>query len=75
MSQTERTRLRSLLIAGTENLEGWLESLDPSSGNDTIERRFEEGASDVEELDIQTRFDQIFSDTLTEMGILHGETS
>lgn len=75
MSQTERTRLRSLLISGSENLEEWLESLDSGSGSDIIERRFEEGASDVEELEIQTRFDQIFSDTLKEMGILHGETS
>jgi hypothetical protein len=59
ISSTERARLRSLLITGTEMLEEWLEDLNPDS----------------EVPEIGTRFDELFSETLTEMGLLHGEAT
>lgn len=66
LSQTERTRLKSMLVAGGEMLEEWVELLQTQSG---------EG----ETLDIETvqagRFEYLFSGTLTEMGFLRGEVS
>jgi hypothetical protein len=73
MSQTERTRLRSLLITGTSTLEEWLETLGLDFGDNALEDE-----SDIAEegwMDTQTRINQLFSDTLTEMGILNGEMS
>ena len=66
LSQTERTRLKSMLVAGTEMLEEWVELLQPRSG-------------DGETLDVETtqagRLEDLFSGTLTEMGFLRGEFS
>lgn len=63
VSQTERTRLRSLLIAGTSNMEEWF------TGLDTGEEEFE---VTLERLGLQQGFDDLFSGTLSEMGFLHG---
>ncbi|KAK7688907.1 hypothetical protein QCA50_007598 [Cerrena zonata] len=63
ISQTERTRLRSLLLSGTTKLEEWLERLvtDDDNYNDALER-----------LGLQQSFDDLFAGTLTEMGALRG---
>ncbi|CAL1703304.1 unnamed protein product [Somion occarium] len=63
MSQTERTRLRSLLISGTAKLEEWLEKLDTSGETYDIL---------LERLGLQQGFDDLFSNTLAEMGALGG---
>ena len=64
LSQTERTRLKSMLVAGTEMLEEWVELLQTRLG---------------EEMDMKTaqggRLEDLFSGTLTEMGFLRGEFS
>lgn len=66
LSQTDRTRLKSVLVAGMEVLEEWVELLRTQLG---------EG----EMLDIETtqggRLEDLFSGTLTEMGFLRGEFS
>lgn len=63
ISQTERTRLRSLLVSGTSKLEEWLEYLvtGGENYNDALER-----------LGLQQGFDDLFRETLTEMGTLRG---
>ena len=60
LSQTERTRLKSALIAGIGMLEEWMEALQTQS-NVRVAR-----AGQLEDL---------FSGTLTEMGLLHGDFS
>ncbi|PBK70012.1 hypothetical protein ARMSODRAFT_956063 [Armillaria solidipes] len=63
LSQTERTRLRSLLLGGVETLEEWLfgwEGDGDSSGNI------------LEATGLQTAFDEVFSRTLDELGGLGG---
>ena len=66
LSQTERTRLKSLLVAATEMLEEWVELLQTRLGEGEV-------------LDIKTtqggRLEDLFSGTLTEMGFLRGEFS
>ncbi|CCM04567.1 uncharacterized protein FIBRA_06748 [Fibroporia radiculosa] len=63
ISQTDRTRLRSMLIAGTDQMEEWL------SGMDTPEQDFR---SALETLGLQQSFDDLFTRTLAEMGSLDG---
>lgn len=63
MSQTERTRLRSLLVAGTSNMEEWLVGLE--SGGQDYETL-------LESMGLQQRFDDLFSGSLAEMGSLDG---
>ncbi|KAI0792627.1 hypothetical protein C8Q75DRAFT_713702 [Abortiporus biennis] len=63
MTQTERARLRSLLISGTAKMEEWLTALD------TEEESYEEA---LERLGLQQGFDELFTETLAEMGSLHG---
>ena len=62
VSQTDRTRLRSLLMVGSDRLEDWMEGLHV------------EGAVDVETaleiLGLRERFEELFLLTLTEMGEL-----
>ncbi|KAG7453140.1 uncharacterized protein BT62DRAFT_940510, partial [Guyanagaster necrorhizus] len=63
LSQTERTRLRSLLLGGVETLEEWLfgwEGDGDSSGNI------------LESTGLQAAFDEVFSRTLDELGGLGG---
>lgn len=60
LSQTERTRLKSMLIAGTEMLEEWVEVLQTQS--------------DIEIMQAG-RLEGLFFGVLTEMGFLHGEFS
>ncbi|KAI0668346.1 hypothetical protein C8Q78DRAFT_1046684 [Trametes maxima] len=64
MSQTERTRLRSLLISGTDGLEEWLEGLDTRG----------EGSFEVtlQRLGLEQSFNELFAGTLAEMGSLVG---
>lgn len=63
MSQTERTRLRSLLIAGTGRLEEWLVDVD-GAGQDY--------AGVLATMGLQQGFDDLFAGTLAEMGSLNG---
>jgi len=66
MNQTERTRLKSLLITGTARLEEWLARLD------TEEESFEAA---FERLGLQQGFDDLFTGTLTDMGALGGSVN
>lgn len=66
VSQTERTRLRSLLIGGTSNMEEWLTGLD--TGGEDYE-------VSLERLGLQQGFDDLFASTLSEMGFLHGSVA
>lgn len=61
-SQTERARLRSLIISGTEMLAEWLETLDK-----------DRETTEDEQSDVETRLDELFTGTLQEMGVLQGE--
>lgn len=63
MSQTERTRLRSLLIAGTGTMEEWLVELDTGGLDYELE---------LERLGLQQGFEDLFSRTLAEMGSFEG---
>lgn len=58
MNPTERTRLRSLLISGTAKLEEWLAGMDLG----------EEGQDMLEQMGLQQSFDDLFSNTLGELG-------
>ncbi|KAI0373143.1 hypothetical protein BV20DRAFT_938258 [Pilatotrama ljubarskyi] len=64
MSQTERTRLRSLLISGTDSLEEWLEGLD-TRGEASVEIT-------LQRLGLEQSFNELFSGTLAEIGSLVG---
>ncbi|KAH8100304.1 hypothetical protein BXZ70DRAFT_938953 [Cristinia sonorae] len=78
-TQTERTRLRSLLIGGTAKMEEWMAELsvagqrqqqgatssDPGDGS-----RTEDLESALERMGLQQGFDDLFSGTLAEMGSL-----
>jgi hypothetical protein len=59
MNQTERTRLRSLLVTGTAQLEEWLMGID-SDG--------EESQGVLERAGLLQGFNDLFERTLTEMG-------
>ena len=63
MTQTERTRLRSLLISGTGRLEEWLVELDTGGQDYTAV---------LETMGLQHGFDDLFTGTLAEMGSLNG---
>ena len=65
ISQTDRTRLRSLFILGTDNLEEWLEDLAPPVDET-------ETSGVVQSFDVRYRFDELFHRTLAEMGELQG---
>ncbi|KAI0344982.1 hypothetical protein BDW22DRAFT_1353801 [Trametopsis cervina] len=63
MSQTDRTRLRSILISGTATMEEWLVELDTAGeGYDVV----------LSTLGLQQGFDELFAGTLAEMGSLNG---
>lgn len=64
MNQTERTRLRSLLITGTAQLEEWITGI-------TNEEEEYQGA--LERAGLQQKFEDLFMRTLAEMGGLAGE--
>ncbi|KAA1475854.1 hypothetical protein DENSPDRAFT_883873 [Dentipellis sp. KUC8613] len=65
-SQTERARLRSLLVTGTSALEEWLATYAPP----------EDGSEDYGEalarMGLQQGFDELFMGTLGEIGVLRG---
>ncbi|KAI0628812.1 hypothetical protein C8Q77DRAFT_1067074, partial [Trametes polyzona] len=67
MSQTERTRLRSLLISGSDSLEEWLEGLD-TRGEGSLEVT-------LQRLGLEQSFNDLFSGTLAELGSLGGEVN
>ncbi|EJD06235.1 uncharacterized protein FOMMEDRAFT_166479 [Fomitiporia mediterranea MF3/22] len=81
VSQTDRTRLRSLLLAGIAALEEWLDNTQPPSTaiatNDHIFDEADSNRPDLEEtlehLGLQQSFDDLFSRTLSAMGELGGE--
>lgn len=60
LSQTELTRLKSMLVAGTEMLEEWVEVLETQPDVETMQAG---------------RLDDLFSGVLAEMGFLRGEYS
>lgn len=66
LSQTERIRLKSLLVTGMEMFEEWVELPHTQSG---------EGETPNAETTKAERFGDLFSGTLTEMGFLRGEFS
>lgn len=66
VSQTERTRLRSLLLGGTDALEEWMERLD------TRGEAFEIA---LQRVGLEQSFNELFSGTLAEMGSLSGTDS
>ena len=63
MNQTERTRLRSLLVTGTAQLEEWLAGMNKDG---------EEYQDILERVGLQQSFDDLFERTLAEMGGLAG---
>ena len=63
MSQTERTRLRSLLVTGTSQLEEWLASI--GTGSEELHEAFSR-------MGLQQAFDDLFSRTMAELGGLSG---
>ena len=64
ISQTDRTRLRSIIVSGTSALEEWLERLDVVGAEDL--------PSALERLGATQAFDDLFHRTLSEMGELEG---
>ncbi len=71
-SQTERTRLRSLLIGGTDALEEWIEKVTvgldvPVGGEGSGEVLLDRGRAEIEQA-----FNELFAGTLAEMGSLTG---
>ncbi|KAF8191656.1 hypothetical protein K438DRAFT_1591069 [Mycena galopus ATCC 62051] len=78
VTQTERTRLRSLLIGGSATLEEWLAGAGPAP--DTIPEEDEDEDADdagplndvqdmLEKLGVQDGFDELFFRTLQELGL------
>lgn len=65
INQTERTRLRSLLVTGTASMEEWLVALDPHQPEDDY-------TTVLENLGLQQGFDDLFTGILAEMGSLDG---
>lgn len=63
VSQTDRTRLRSILIGGTDRMEEWLANID------TTDQNFQAA---LETMGLQMGFNDLFSRTLGEMGSLDG---
>lgn len=63
MNQTERTRLRSLIIGGTSRMEEWLVELDTGGQDYEVV---------LQTLGLQQGFDDLFSGTLAEMGSFSG---
>ncbi|KAJ7778825.1 hypothetical protein DFH07DRAFT_796134 [Mycena maculata] len=78
ITQTERTRLKSLLLGGSATLEEWLggEAPRPSTIIEEDEDEDMEPVADVEgmleRLGVQDGFDQLFWRTLQELGALSG---
>ncbi|RPD69101.1 hypothetical protein L226DRAFT_472322 [Lentinus tigrinus ALCF2SS1-7] len=64
MSQTERTRLRSLLLGGTDAIEEWMEKLDTQGEGFDIA---------LQRVGLEQSFNDLFSETLAEMGSLAGQ--
>lgn len=76
VNQTDRTRLRSILLTGMERLETWLEGIkldyDRGGANGNIGGDDENAGMDLESalerMGLQQRFDDLFVQTLHEMG-------
>jgi len=62
LSQTERTRLHSLLVGGEASLEEWLSGMD-TSGDEDLQ-------AVLQRVGVQEGFDDLFSRTLDELGAL-----
>ena len=71
-NQTERTRLRSLLIGGTDALEEWIEKVNLDLGPDAGGERGEVVGHDRGREEIEQAFNEVFAGTLAEMGSLTG---
>ncbi|KAF7353859.1 hypothetical protein MVEN_01071600 [Mycena venus] len=79
VTQTERTRLRSLLIGGSATLEEWLAGAAPPPPDTIHEEDEDEDADDagplndvqdmLEELGVQDGFNELFWRTLQELGL------
>ena len=77
VSQTDRTRLRSILISCSEMLEEWLEHLDiltnPNPNSDASESTSPNAepidiTATLETIGLRERFEDLFSLTLSHMG-------
>ncbi|KAG1819778.1 uncharacterized protein BJ212DRAFT_1267888 [Suillus subaureus] len=66
VSQTERTRLRSLLVTGTAELEEWMTGLNTSGEDYQIA---------LQNAGLLQGFDDLFSVTLSEMGTYDGSVN
>ena len=66
VSQTDRTRLRSILVGGTDRMEEWLADID------TTDQNFQAA---LETMGLQMGFNDLFSRTLAVMGSLDGSMS
>ncbi|OAX36005.1 hypothetical protein K503DRAFT_772933 [Rhizopogon vinicolor AM-OR11-026] len=66
VSQTEKTRLRSLLVTGTAGLEEWLTALDTNG---------EDYPLALQSAGLLQGFDDLFSGTLLEMGTYDGSVN
>ena len=71
-NQTERTRLRSLLIGGTDALEEWIEKVNLDLGPDAGGERGKVVGHDRGREEIEQAFNEVFAGTLAEMGSLTG---
>ncbi|KAL0947726.1 hypothetical protein HGRIS_013811 [Hohenbuehelia grisea] len=67
VSQTERTRLKSLLLGAAANLEEWLAGMNAGEGGDAAAEDLE-GA--LARLGLQESFDDLFWRTLQDLGAL-----
>jgi hypothetical protein len=73
VTQTERTRLKSLLVGGAASLEEWLAGLtDTVAGDGDGDGEEEDVESMLGRLGVQDGFDELFSRTLDEIGGLGG---
>lgn len=68
VSQTDRTRLRSILAGGSARLEEWLEKGLHVEGAEDLEQA-------LERLGLQQSFDDLFIESLSEMGEFTEEMS
>lgn len=75
ISQTDRTRLRSLLSSAMDNFEEWIETVVSRRTSGDLESAAVEPARSAELIElmkVQQSFDDLFTGTLAELGELHG---
>jgi hypothetical protein len=63
LTQTERTRLRSLLVGGEDRLEEWMAKMETEE---------EDLQTALERMGVQQGFDELFARTMSSLGALQG---